>query len=291
MHEQSFNPEPYIKVNREERFYCALLGHALLTSSNIRAQFATLVAEDPASKENGFALDTLRDGSWEIYLEVAALRDYWNDLGTPDGQGKQTDQKREAILTSILNQFVKTDPDLLKARWVRTHGAAMNLWNPGHWPLDAINKESTISKEAKDQLKRVKLAFNAKPDMLILGNDTGLMIEAKIESAEGVYKGRIAQAEIQELIVTLLCALTPTFSGKDIRHAWILPTPKEPRTRPPGHADGRWIHLRWSEICGIVEKEEKLDRFTKQTFLALLHRVHPSLEHADQRAADSEDKR
>ena len=38
-----FNDRPYIAVNREERFFCALTAHALLSSLVIRDRFVHLV--------------------------------------------------------------------------------------------------------------------------------------------------------------------------------------------------------------------------------------------------------
>jgi hypothetical protein len=40
-----FNTVPYWKVNREERFFCFLFGHALLSSRSVRVGFAELTKE------------------------------------------------------------------------------------------------------------------------------------------------------------------------------------------------------------------------------------------------------
>ena len=81
-----FNNKPYLEVNREERFYCALFGHSLLSSQVVRERFASLV-------QSKFQL-SLKPATFEVFLEVAALRDYWNDLGNPIVYDEETHRKR-----------------------------------------------------------------------------------------------------------------------------------------------------------------------------------------------------
>jgi hypothetical protein len=60
-----------------------------------------------------------------------------------------------------------------------TNSKPGKLWNPGHWNKSAI--ESSGLKE----LLKVKWAFNAKPDIMIISNGHVILIEGKLESREG----------------------------------------------------------------------------------------------------------
>ena len=57
-----FNANPYWKVNREERFFCFLFAHALLSSRAVRVSFAEL-----AKRKSDIALDP---DELEAYVEV-----------------------------------------------------------------------------------------------------------------------------------------------------------------------------------------------------------------------------
>jgi hypothetical protein len=68
-----FNAVPYWKVNREERFFCFLFGHALLSSRSVRVGFAEL-AKEKCDMELALDPDEL-----EVYVEVAATIT-WADI-------------------------------------------------------------------------------------------------------------------------------------------------------------------------------------------------------------------
>ena len=89
-----FNDKPYFKVNREERFFCALFAHTVLASQAYREELVDL-----ARRRFDIALDPHKI---EVYLEVAALRDYWNDLGDPAKYTRETHNRRRAVLDTIL---------------------------------------------------------------------------------------------------------------------------------------------------------------------------------------------
>lgn len=197
-----FNDKPYLEVNREERFFCALFGHALLSSSIIRERFVKLT-------QSKFGI-TLKPAPFEVFLEAAALRDYWNDLGDPIVYNDETHRKRRDVLHSLLSVMNVAEDVVDKHHLFWTSEQHRKLWSPGRWEPKAL-KEAGLP-----ELIKLRWAFNAKPDILIVSDSNALMIEGKVESGEGQdeetgYK----QLEIQRLITCLLTLLVPPF--KEVR--------------------------------------------------------------------------
>lgn len=195
-----FNDIPYWKVNREERFFCFLFAHALLSSRSVRVGFAEL-AKEKCDMEQALDPDEL-----EVYVEVAALRDYWYDLGNPSEYSNLTHDRRRTVLEQILT-IRKVDPGILdKHDLFWTSPNKKKLWCPSHWGIEELKNAGL------EKLKEVRWAFNSKPDMLLVSPKTMLVIEAKLESGEGRkdetgYK----QYDILPLIVDLWKQLIPEF--------------------------------------------------------------------------------
>ena len=76
----------YFKFNREERFYCFLFAHALLSSNDMKFNFSQLCNSNFGINFNSNAL--------EVYIEAAILRDFWNNLGDPKEYSALTHQNR-----------------------------------------------------------------------------------------------------------------------------------------------------------------------------------------------------
>ena len=144
-----FNNKLYIEVNREERNYCALYAHSLLSSNKVRERFSELM-------KNRYSLD-LDPQNFEIYLEVAALRDYWNDLGDPKKYSEETHSKRLLVLKEILIDQGINEPIINKYDFFWTKGKPKKLWSPGHWSNEGIQGSGLMT------LQKIKWAFNAKP--------------------------------------------------------------------------------------------------------------------------------
>ena len=263
----------YLEGNREERFFCGMLVHALLSSSLVRTQFVALVHQKGGPE--------LCPDDLEIFIEVAALRDYWRNLGKPGGRYteryKGTETNRKILLERILREEVDADPGLIARHSLlfRTQEPKANLWIPGHWSIDGIqamiDKEG-ISEDKQKALKRklsqVKWAFNAKPDLLLLSGKTAVLVETKLESGVG-RAGEYNQYEIQELIARLLKHFVPWFSQYDFYHALIdLGKLRQNGGRQIPKSRG-WTCLSWGEICSIVLEDPRLDAFTRRTFEAL----------------------
>jgi hypothetical protein len=151
-----FNDKPYLEVNREERFFCALFGHALLSSSIIRERFARLA-------QSKFGI-TMQPATMEVYLEAAALRDYWNDLGDPVVYSDDTHRKRREVLGSLLSVMNVSEDVIDKHHLFWTSERHNKLWSPGRWKPKAL-KESGFA-----ELVKLRWAFNAKPDILIVSH-------------------------------------------------------------------------------------------------------------------------
>ena len=236
-----FNDKPYLEINREERFYCALFGHALLSSQLVRERFAKLV-------QSKFSL-SLQPATIEVFLEVAALRDYWNDLGDPIVYSEETHRKRRVVLTSILQMMGVPEIAIDAHHFFWTSGQHKKLWSPGRWEPKLI-KESGL-----DELKTIRWAFNAKPDILIISDSAALMIEGKLESGEGRNEDSgYQQYDIQDLIVRLLQLLVPQFKDVMFRKTVLALNP------PNG--------ISWKDVLALVDCGG-LDDFTVKCFSQL----------------------
>lgn len=237
-----FNDKPYSSVNREERFFCNLFAHSLLSSAAFRQRFA-----DFATQRLDVALDP---ENLQVYLETAALRDYWHDLGNATKYDADTHARRRAVLDAILRMF-EIDPVVIdNTSFFWTSGPGSKLWYPGKWSKDKL-KESGL-----DSLIQVCWAFNAKPDMLLLSPSGALVIEAKVESGEGNNDSGYDQLGTQKLIIQLWRNLIPCFSSTPFR----LTTLKL-RQSPDG--------ITWSDVLGELDGVD-IDAFTKTCFQRLV---------------------
>lgn len=236
-----FNSKQYFEVNREEKFYCFLYAHSLLTSKNIREKFCELIN----NKYNYH----LNPEKFEIFIEVAALRDYWNDLGDPKKYSKETHQRRMKILIELLHFINLSDSIIHKFDFFWTTKNHKKLWIPGHWSVKGIEQSG------KKELLKIKWAFNAKPDILIISESKCLFIEAKIESGLGQYGEGNNQLDTQILISQLLKLLVPSFSEKEFKN--IMLTKEE------------YNGISWKEIVGTLD-EKQIDAFTYKCFYNLM---------------------
>ena len=236
-----FSNKPFIEVNREERFYCALFGHALLSSQLVRVRFASLA-------RTRFQL-SLDPDNLEVFLEVSALRDYWNDLGDPKVYSAETHHKRKGVLVSILQLMGIPEKAIDAHDFFWTSEQHIKLWNPGRW------KQKGIEQSGLDVLLTVRWAFNARPDILIVSGSDALLIEGKLESGEGRDEDTgYGQYDIQEVIVRLMQSLVPQFNDTRFQKTVLS------LNRPDG--------ITWKEVSNLIEGAG-LDGFTQRCFLQL----------------------
>ena len=238
-----FQDKAYWEVNREERFYCALFAHAVLSSPKCRAGFVNWACQR-------FDVD-FDPEEIEVYLEVAALRDYWSDLGDPVRYDSETHRRRRAVLDVILASrgVASNTVDAEPLFW--TSGVGSKLWSPGRWNLERLEAAGLGA------LKPVRWAFNAKPDMLIMSPSGAIAIEAKVESGTGRdKKAGYDQLEIQQLITQLWTELIPVFSRMPVHLTTLLLKP------------GPGVGLSWMEVIDFLENDE-VDNFTKKCLARL----------------------
>jgi len=238
-----FSEKSYFEVNREERFFCFLLAHSLLTSGHVRQGFVEL-----AQRKCNVGLDS---NKLEVYVEAAALRDYWRDLGDPIEYSNETHERRRSVLKLILDKYILPEDILDKHDlfWTSTK----KLWNPNHW------SEKALEEAGLKELIKVKWAFNAKPDILLVSPESMLVIEAKVESAEGCkVETTYKQLEIQELIIDLWKRLIPSFKNREIKLA-LLNVSSSHEKIPV---------IQWSEIIELILGSD-VDEFTRNAVVQL----------------------
>jgi hypothetical protein len=242
-----FTNQRYIEVNREERHFCALFVHALLSSKLVRTSFIEVIRSRYGIK--------LSPDSLEIYLEAAALRDYWNNLGDSRRYSLATSQKRRQVLNGIVEYMGYSGSVIDQYPFFWTNGIdghKSKLWSPSHWSSSAIEDSSLTN------LLSVKWAFNAKPDIMMISDGCALLIEGKLESSEGKYDASgQGQEETQQLIANLLKEFIPTFR-QTIFYNMLLALQSPSR--------GRWpLSITWKDIIDII-KPAPLDIFTQECF-------------------------
>ncbi len=238
-----FNDKNYSEVNREERFFCFLLGHALLMSQQVRFGFAEL-----SRKKCNVTLDP---ENLEVYVEAAALRDYWRDLGDPVKYTDEIHNSRLSVLKLIFEKYDVPLDVLEKYEVFKT--STHKLWNPNHW------NEKALEEAGLGRLIEVKWAFNAKPDILLISPESMLVIEAKVESPEGCKAdAEYKQFQTQQLIGELWQLLIPQFKNKKLVNV-ILNVSSTHESIPV---------IKWSEIMTLVDNSE-VDVFTRSAMMQL----------------------
>jgi hypothetical protein len=197
-----FNDNSYYKVNREERHFGFMFGSALIHNPEF--------AERIFQKYNSILGSDLDIKSFEIYFEVAALRDYWRDLGRSDEYSDETHNKRRNVLNKILHNK-SYDPRIIdqnRVFWTNGNIGTGKLWCASEWNIKELQK---IEKSVND-LVSIRWCFNAKPDILIVSNTSSVFIEVKVESGGGRSGTGYDQLDIQEEISKYMKLLIPKFS-------------------------------------------------------------------------------
>lgn len=160
--------DSFLEITREERFFCTLLAHGLLSSTTLRRGFYQLL-----HRASGVQMNPDAD-STEIYTEVAWLRDYWRALGDPQEWSQQLMQSRIAFLDRCLGTLRRSFAGVESKSFIRTSGKNPKIVSPGRWPLAELGEDPP--------LERLKWAFNAKPDFIFVCEDRAVLLEVKVES-------------------------------------------------------------------------------------------------------------
>lgn len=228
-----FGEQPFRAVVREERFFCFLLAHSLLSSRRTRTRFTELAQ----------TLAPLDADALDVFVEATVMRDYWRALGNPVGYTATTHEARRAVLVRLL-EHEGVLPEVLDQHAVFWTGApgqpGSKLWSPGRWDSKALAAVGVPG------LIRLRYAFNAKPDLMLSSPGALLFIEAKVESGQGVYAAGETQYGIQRYILELIDLLLPEYQTPNLGLTTLT-------TSGPD--------MTWADIAHLLEPEE-LDGFT-----------------------------
>lgn len=199
-----FNDKPYHTINREERHFGFLFGSALIHNQEF--------VKEIFRKYNDLIGSSLEALNFEIFLEVAALRDYWFDLGNSLEYSPDTHFRRRKVLNMIL-QKKGYDTELIdqeKVFWTNGKIGTGKLWCPSEWNVTELRK----FEKTENDLASVRWSFNAKPDVLIVSNNCAVFIEIKVESGGGRSYSGYDQLKIQKEISLWMKLLIPEFNNK-----------------------------------------------------------------------------
>ena len=241
----------FLQSNREERFFCAVLLHVLLTPSASRDRALALIN---SASGGGLVTDDL-----ECYVEVAALRDAWRLLGDPNKWTPRLYAARRDVLLGLLTVSCGYDGtadelDELMAQhaFFWSSPTKIKLVSPGRWPLPALEAATILG--GSMNLKSLKWAFNSKPDLLLLSGGEGLIIEAKAASGFGTNQTTgFNQLRVQELISTLFPVVTRGLVSEPLRRIAL--------TNHVAHGP-----LTWAALIDAVHPDE-LGGFTHAALL------------------------
>jgi hypothetical protein len=215
-----FAKKEFYKVNREERHFGFLLMASIIFDDGFRKFFFELVNESINKKS------FLDNNDFDIYSEVAIFRDFWNDLGDYENYTQELHSQRREIIEIFLEHFNinKNIIDNYSLFWTGRIGES-KLWFPGRWPVPSINIIQREENLTDRQLLRLRWACNAKPDVMILSKNSGLLIELKVESELGANNHGYDQQETQFDILKLIGKTIPMF--RDIKFERIMITNDE----------------------------------------------------------------
>jgi hypothetical protein len=195
---------PFYEFVREERQYCAVLAHLLMSSGENLRTFVQLVNQQLAD-----ARPFEYSEGTEIYLEYSYLRDKWRELSSPLREDPRTNRrgaydavnlkKREFIADLLLGLPEVQDldpPDASRgaAAWNQyfmgsTGGRIVReVASPALWPVSGLAAQFAHAPATFYALCKVKWSFRIKPDLvMVMPDQRPLCIEAKMESPEGAY--------------------------------------------------------------------------------------------------------
>jgi hypothetical protein len=206
-----FNQKKYFEVNREERHFGFILLSEVLNNDEFRNRLFSIINEK--------LFCNLNPNDFEIYSEVAALRDYFFDLGDSVIYTKSTHQKRFELLSKILSSvgYPELDINSHDVFWTTKNIETRKLWSPSNWNIEKIKK---LEKREND-LVSIRWCFNAKPDFMIDCHNHVVFLELKVESGEGANEFGYSQFEIQKKISDFMKLLIPEYQNSTFFHTTL----------------------------------------------------------------------
>ena len=189
----------YGEVVREERYFCAVLYHALVSDKPFLKSFLD---------QCGHTLNESKPP--RVYVEYAMARDLWHALGKGDDSNeKKADYIRtcfsplpDNLRANLDNQSVQDFNDLFVGGG---NSSAEFIQSPGRWNKKTIYKTFNNDTNAIKTAYLLRWAFNIKPDIVIeIGDVTAICIEAKMESGLSKYTspaGTCCQLCVQDFLM------------------------------------------------------------------------------------------
>jgi hypothetical protein len=181
--------EPYYKINREERFFCAILYGLLIQNNSNLKSFIRLLNQ---KLDTNISISNESYNNFEIYFEYAYLRDIWNNIGFDNDSNTK---KHELIFNSldIADKKLRTLNTLELNKTLVGLGkpSELHIQNPGIWSISMYANYFPGTDEGNSDFLKIsmfKWCFNIKPDIVIqITPNKAISIEAKLESREGYY--------------------------------------------------------------------------------------------------------
>lgn len=162
----SLTDRRYSKLVREERQFCALLWHLLVSRQENLSGFMSLVAQRSGAAFNHAKVD----GSEELYVEYSSLRDDWFAIGRDNSEKRR---RIESLLeASGLTAATTLPAEIadLNALFIGERGRKIrnDVAYPGSWSVKALYEFAGPELPVFRELCRIKWAHNIKPDLVIL---------------------------------------------------------------------------------------------------------------------------
>lgn len=176
---------PLYEVNREERFFSAIL-YSLLVQNNTNLKVFVSYLNSKMKKAED-RVDAESADQMDVYFEYAYLRDIWN---------KCDEEKRRRLIFSWLKQskisLARLEVPELNEKLVGLGKPSLkHIQSPGTWSISTYAKHfpsTQRNNEEFEMLTKFKWCFKIKPDLVIqVAPRRVLSIEAKLEYGESTY--------------------------------------------------------------------------------------------------------
>ncbi|HRZ83446.1 MAG TPA: hypothetical protein P5069_13395 [Candidatus Hydrogenedentes bacterium] len=185
----------YADVVREERHFCAVLYHCMLSDPKGMERFLQLCGVE--KKEPSSCRE------YRVFVEYAMARDLWNCLREDE---TKNEAKREFLVAhaELPSRFSEKSMGVASFNEALVAGPRSKKYiqSPARWSESSLAIIFAEDRTSFQKALMLKWAFNIKPDLVIeLDNDEVVCIEAKVESSEDSYGkdgSRKSQQDVQE---------------------------------------------------------------------------------------------